>query len=59
MGGLSPRYWHLLTRIVCRWGRFSGRYPWVLEELFKKYGNVVRIAPNELVFCGPEAYYGL
>ncbi|KAJ4397736.1 hypothetical protein N0V93_001971 [Gnomoniopsis smithogilvyi] len=38
---------------------FSGRYPWVLEELFKKYGNVVRIAPNELVFCGPEAYYDI
>ncbi|CAG8958436.1 hypothetical protein HYFRA_00011113 [Hymenoscyphus fraxineus] len=35
---------------------FSGRYPFKLAELFKTYGDVVRIAPNELVFCAPQAY---
>ncbi|KAF7537746.1 hypothetical protein G7054_g3474 [Neopestalotiopsis clavispora] len=34
---------------------FGGRYPWVIESTFKKYGDVVRIAPNELAFFRVEA----
>jgi cytochrome P450 len=34
----------------------SGRYPWAVEKLFHKYGDIVRIAPNELVFTSPRAY---
>ncbi|KAI1176374.1 cytochrome P450 [Nemania sp. FL0916] len=34
---------------------FSGRYPWAIEAAFKKYGDVVRIAPNELAFFRVEA----
>ncbi|KAI1422851.1 cytochrome P450 [Xylaria sp. FL1777] len=33
----------------------SGRYPWVIEETLRQYGDVVRIAPNELVFLTPQA----
>ncbi|KAI0434881.1 cytochrome P450 [Xylaria sp. FL1042] len=33
----------------------SGRYPWAIEEALKRYGDVVRIAPNELVFITPQA----
>ncbi|KAI2621839.1 isotrichodermin C-15 hydroxylase [Hypoxylon sp. NC1633] len=32
-----------------------GRYPWAVDELVKEYGEVVRIAPNELVFSTPQA----
>ncbi|RAH76706.1 cytochrome P450 [Aspergillus japonicus CBS 114.51] len=33
----------------------SGRYPWAIERVLEEYGDVVRIAPNELVFMKPEA----
>ncbi|KAI1198721.1 cytochrome P450 [Nemania serpens] len=33
----------------------SGRYPWVIEETLRRYGDVIRIAPNELVFLTPQA----
>ncbi|KAI0203698.1 cytochrome P450 [Astrocystis sublimbata] len=32
-----------------------GRWPWAAYEALKKYGDVVRIAPNELVFSTPQA----
>lgn len=35
---------------------FSGRYPWAIENALRKYGDVVRIAPNELVFFTPQAF---
>ncbi|KAK4194673.1 cytochrome P450 monooxygenase [Triangularia verruculosa] len=34
----------------------SGRYPWAVENAIRKYGDVVRIAPNELVFVTPQAF---
>ncbi|KAI1779231.1 cytochrome P450 [Hypoxylon cercidicola] len=34
----------------------SGRYPWAIEDALRKYGPVVRIAPNELVFFTPQAF---
>jgi cytochrome P450 len=34
----------------------TGRYPWAIEAVVKKYGDVVRIAPNELVFMTPAAF---
>ncbi|KAI3325966.1 cytochrome P450 [Xylariaceae sp. AK1471] len=36
----------------------SGRYPWVIEEALRRYGDVIRIAPNELVFLTPQAAKG-
>ncbi|CAJ2510910.1 Uu.00g065350.m01.CDS01 [Anthostomella pinea] len=34
----------------------SGRYPWATEDVLRKYGDVVRIAPNELLFLTPQAF---
>uniref|UniRef100_A0A8H7KE28 Uncharacterized protein n=1 Tax=Bionectria ochroleuca TaxID=29856 RepID=A0A8H7KE28_BIOOC len=33
----------------------TGRYPWIIEDILNTYGDVVRIAPNELVFITPQA----
>lgn len=37
--------------------RLSGRWPWAIEDALRKYGDVVRIAPNELVFFTPQALH--
>ncbi|KAJ3580102.1 hypothetical protein NPX13_g467 [Xylaria arbuscula] len=34
----------------------TGRYPWATEKVLKRYGDVVRIAPNELLFFTLEAF---
>ncbi|KAH7329712.1 cytochrome P450, partial [Stachybotrys elegans] len=34
----------------------SGRYPWAMQRVLQEYGDVVRVAPNELVFITPKAY---
>ncbi|KAI1121505.1 cytochrome P450 [Nemania abortiva] len=34
----------------------TGRYPWAVQNALKKYGDVVRVAPNELVFITPQAF---
>ncbi|TGJ86269.1 hypothetical protein E0Z10_g2471 [Xylaria hypoxylon] len=33
----------------------TGKYPWKVEAMMKQYGDIVRIAPNELVFMTPQA----
>ncbi|KAI0013518.1 isotrichodermin C-15 hydroxylase [Xylariaceae sp. FL0662B] len=33
----------------------TGRWPWKMEEIIAKYGDIVRVAPNELVFVTPQA----
>jgi hypothetical protein len=38
--------------------RLSGRWPWAVEDALRKYGPVVRIAPNELAFFTPQAFKG-
>ncbi|PVH95009.1 cytochrome P450 [Periconia macrospinosa] len=40
---------------------FSGKYPFIIANAFKKYGvgDVVRIAPNEVVFLTPQAYHDI
>ncbi|KAF3022482.1 hypothetical protein E8E14_010547 [Neopestalotiopsis sp. 37M] len=37
----------------------SGRWPWAIEDALGKYGDVVRIAPNELVFFTPKAFHDI
>ncbi|KAJ4388091.1 hypothetical protein N0V93_008696 [Gnomoniopsis smithogilvyi] len=37
----------------------SGRWPWAIEDVLHKYGDVVRIAPNELVFFTPQALHDI
>ncbi|KAI1116690.1 cytochrome P450 [Nemania sp. NC0429] len=34
----------------------SGRYPWAMQRVLREFGDVVRVAPNELVFLSPKAY---
>ncbi|KAF7949448.1 uncharacterized protein EAE97_002957 [Botrytis byssoidea] len=34
---------------------FTGKWPWKIEEVSRRHGDVVRIAPNELVFLTPQA----
>ncbi|KAI0391256.1 cytochrome P450 [Xylariaceae sp. FL0594] len=33
----------------------SRRWPWAVEAALKQYGDIVRIAPNELAFGSPQA----
>lgn len=35
---------------------WSGRFPYIVQALHRKYGEVVRIAPNELSFATPVAW---
>ncbi|KAK3376212.1 cytochrome P450 [Lasiosphaeria ovina] len=48
LAAVSPiwRYYHCL----------SGRYAFAIEDALRKYGDVVRIAPNELVFMNHQAF---
>ncbi|KAI0450753.1 cytochrome P450 [Xylaria acuta] len=44
-----------VSNIWWAFNSISGRYPWVIEETLRRYGDVIRIAPNELVFLTPQA----
>lgn len=61
------------TSVALTGNSLSGRWPWTVAETVKKYGtfckltrlfrtnsigDVVRIAPNELVFSTPQALKG-
>lgn len=47
-----------VTNIWWAYASITGRYPWIIEDALKQYGDVVRIAPNELVFITPQAAKG-
>ncbi|KAI1079769.1 isotrichodermin C-15 hydroxylase [Whalleya microplaca] len=32
-----------------------GRWPWAVEQALREYGDIVRIAPNELAFMTPQS----
>lgn len=44
-----------ITDLWWAYASTSGKYPWIIEDVLKQYGDVVRIAPNELVFLTPQA----
>jgi hypothetical protein len=44
-----------ISRWWIRWVDFGGHRAATLDALHRKYGQVVRIAPNELTFTGTEA----
>ncbi|CAH0043516.1 unnamed protein product [Clonostachys solani] len=44
-----------ITDLWWAYASTTGRYPWIIEDTLKNYGDVVRIAPNELVFITPQA----
>ncbi|OBS17149.1 hypothetical protein FPOA_12326 [Fusarium poae] len=39
---------------ICKW--VGGKYPFAMRQVHDKYGDVVRVAPNELSFKTPQAY---
>ncbi|KAK8118405.1 uncharacterized protein PG998_003031 [Apiospora kogelbergensis] len=44
-----------ITDIWWAYIRTTGRYPWIVEDALKQYGDIIRIAPNELIFLTPRA----
>jgi hypothetical protein len=51
----GPKSW-AATRIPWATNQFSGVLYLSTHELHKKYGNVVRVAPDELSFIDPQAW---
>ncbi|KAI1321399.1 cytochrome P450 [Xylariaceae sp. FL0255] len=47
-----------VSNIWYAYHRAAGRYPSVVARALGKYGDVVRVAPNELVFITPQAFSG-
>ncbi|KAI0865200.1 cytochrome P450 [Xylaria cubensis] len=45
-----------VSQVWFAWVWLSGRYPTIIQNLHQKYGNVVRIAPNELSFNTIQAH---
>ncbi|KAI0490491.1 cytochrome P450 [Xylaria cf. heliscus] len=45
-----------ISQLWFAWVWSSGRYPIVIQNAHRKYGNVVRIAPNELSFNTIQAH---
>ncbi|KAI1774114.1 cytochrome P450 [Hypoxylon cercidicola] len=44
-----------ITDLWWAYASTTGRYPWIIEDALRKYGDIVRIAPNEFVFLTPQA----
>ncbi|KAI1762720.1 cytochrome P450 [Hypoxylon sp. FL1150] len=45
-----------ISEIWFTWAWTTGRYPYILEEAHQKYGDVIRISPNELSFATVQAH---
>ncbi|KAL7625368.1 hypothetical protein AAE478_004585 [Parahypoxylon ruwenzoriense] len=45
-----------ISEIWFVWAWTTGKYPTILEEAHRKYGDVIRIAPNELSFATLQAH---
>lgn len=66
LGAVYRRYFHPLAKYpgpflasITRWWMvseiFSGKHEQHIRALHKKYGNIVRIAPNEVAIADPQA----
>ncbi|XXG99678.1 hypothetical protein Hte_006019 [Hypoxylon texense] len=51
----GPRF-AAISNIWYAYHWISGRWPFVIEEVLNNYGEIVRIAPNELAFGSPAAF---
>lgn len=51
----GPKLW-AITRLPLSYHQYQGHYHVKLLELHKKYGEVVRTAPNQISFVKPEAW---
>ncbi|CAG8198366.1 unnamed protein product [Penicillium olsonii] len=47
---------HKITRLAYAWKAARGTLPFDMLEMHKKYGDIVRIAPDELAFSHPDAW---
>ncbi|THX69009.1 cytochrome P450 [Aureobasidium pullulans] len=58
-----PGSWiYTSTRLPRVWLYITGREPWVIADMHKRYGPIVRVAPNELSFIDEAAWkdiYGI
>ncbi|KAI0525423.1 cytochrome P450 [Xylaria bambusicola] len=45
-----------ITQLWHAWSWLNGHHPRILQKAHKKYGNVVRVAPNELSFNTVQAH---
>ncbi|KAI1194933.1 cytochrome P450 [Nemania serpens] len=45
-----------VSQLWLAWAWLSGRYPAIIQSAHQKYGNVVRVAPNELSFNTVQAH---
>jgi hypothetical protein len=51
----GPFLW-TISRLPQTYCLFRGTLPWKIHEIHKKYGPIVRLAPNELSYTTPEAW---
>ena len=51
----GPLLWSI-SRLPQTYYLFRGTLPWKIHELHKRYGPVVRVAPNELSYTNLEAW---
>ncbi|CAG8880804.1 unnamed protein product [Penicillium salamii] len=47
---------HKITRLAYSWKAARGTLPFDMLEMHKRYGDIVRIAPDELAFSHPDAW---
>ncbi|CAG7916018.1 unnamed protein product [Penicillium olsonii] len=47
---------HRITRLAYAWKAARGTLPFDMLEMHKKYGDIIRIAPDELAFSHPDAW---
>ncbi|KAK3690287.1 cytochrome P450 monooxygenase-like protein [Podospora appendiculata] len=51
----GPRF-AAISNIWYAWAWTSGKWPTIMKETHDKYGDIVRIAPNDLSFITPQAF---
>lgn len=54
----GPRFWGI-SQICIAYNFVCGRLPYRISELHKKYGPVVRIAPNEISYTKLAAWHDI
>ncbi|OTB04832.1 hypothetical protein M426DRAFT_11196 [Hypoxylon sp. CI-4A] len=47
---------YALSPLPISWSRYQGRIPYTLAELHEKYGNTVRVGPDEVSCTGPTCF---
>ncbi|KAI1821973.1 putative cytochrome P450 monooxygenase [Xylaria intraflava] len=50
---------HRLSALPRTWYQIRGCLPFYIRELHERYGPVVRLAPDELIFSNPQAWHDI